>query len=129
LQGLNQLQYASIDPAYAKDEDYVVARMRNTRLLSTTEPLYANDNRAIVGTEGLTIYEELMPPMISGIDPGMIIDQNGRGMYTSESSRAVARRALIATIPPYDPVTDEPKNFGYSSFYFTAIPQKSSLPI
>lgn len=129
LQGLNQLQYASIDPSYANEADYVVAKMRRTRLLSTTEPLYANDNRAIVGTEGLTIYDELMPPMISGIDPGMVIDSNGRGMYTSESSRAVARRALIATIPPYNPVTDEPTNFGYGSFYFTAIPQQSGLPI
>jgi hypothetical protein len=129
FQGLNQLQYAQIASGYKPESNYVVAELRNTKFLSTSEPLYSTNYRAIFGTEGLTIYDELMPPMLSDLTPGIAIDQNGRGGYTSEQSRSIARRAIIATIPPRDPVTGDPKNFGYAGLYHIAFPQVSGLPL
>lgn len=129
FQGLNQLDYGNISNSYELESDYVVANLRRTLFLSTTEPLYSNDNRAVLGTENMTIYDELMPPVLGNLQEGIVVDQNGNGQYTSQVSRSCTRRALIDTIVPRNPADDSPINFGAAGMYFSTPPTVSGLPV
>lgn len=129
LNGLTQLAFAQIAQQFKQGLGPEVSTLQDTMFLGTTEPLYANNYRALLGLKGLTMYEELMPPVLGGLDQGGILSEDGRIAYTSEKSRSLARRAIVATIPPRIPGTDVPANFGYASLYHSAFPQTSGLPI
>lgn len=128
FQGQNALAFAQIASNYSNDQGFAAARFRNTDFLSTTEPLFANELRGVLGKIGLTVFQEIEAPEITGPMPGYRTDQNGVGQLTNERLWSLDTARLIATIPRRNPDGSEAE-YPMGGFFFPVAPAASGLPL
>lgn len=121
LQGQNQLQYAGVSGNYQSGQGSQTAFFRNMGIHGSTEPLYRNRLRGLLGTSKLTVVQEIGAPEIGPKLPGAKLDTNGNVAWNSQWSQSLTRRHFINTVPRRDPSTGKPLEFGYAALYLNNV--------